>query len=352
MIGERIKRARAAAGLSMQALADQVGLSANMIKKYEHNQSMPSSAVLLKLATALSVRTEYFFRPTQVSLAQVEYRKKASASAKMIKQIEADVIERAERWQELANLWPEFPLPAFGFDGQLPAIHSLNDIEQVAIAVREHWQLGQNPLPDLIDLLESKGILVIVSEVEQADKFDGLQAHIGDQPVIVVSAHWPGCRQRFTLAHELGHLLLHTLLPAELDEEQACNKFAAAFLLPASGVFQHLGTRRTTLEPQELYFLKQEYGLSMQACLYRASDLGVITSAKRQSLFMLFSREGWRKTEPGDPYPKENTRLFKRLIYRAMAEGIISESKAAELLRMPLMLLHKSRTMLSESGAG
>lgn len=68
MIGERIKRARAAVGLSMQALGDQVGISAYMVKKYEHDQRMPSSGVLLKIATALSVRMEYFFRPEQLSI--------------------------------------------------------------------------------------------------------------------------------------------------------------------------------------------------------------------------------------------------------------------------------------------
>ncbi|MEY2345160.1 helix-turn-helix domain-containing protein [Proteus mirabilis] len=80
MIGERIKRARAAAGLSMQALGEQVGISANMVKKYEHDQSMPSSGVLLKLATALSVRTEYFFRPARVTLGRWSIVKSLSFS--------------------------------------------------------------------------------------------------------------------------------------------------------------------------------------------------------------------------------------------------------------------------------
>ena len=74
MFGERLLRARTAAGLSMQALAQAVGLSANMIKKYEHGVSMPSSDSLLKLAKALSVRVEYFFRPVTVQLSNIEYR--------------------------------------------------------------------------------------------------------------------------------------------------------------------------------------------------------------------------------------------------------------------------------------
>lgn len=348
MIGERLKRARAAAGLSMQVLAGRVGVSANMIKKYEHDDSMPSSSILLKLASTLDVRAEYFFRPAKVALAQVEYRKKANAPAKIIKKIEVDVLDQAERWQELTNLWPNFPILPFAFDAAYPEIRTLDDIEQVALLVRDHWQLGVAPLPSLIDLLESKGILVIVSDVEQADKFDGLQAHIGGQPVIVVSAHWPGCRQRFTLAHELGHLLLHGRLPENLDEEQACNRFASAFLLPAVGIYEHLGKRRNDIDARELYILKHEYGLSMGACLYRAADLGVITQAKRKSMFMFFSAQGWRKKEPGDQYPVERTYLFQQLVYRALAEDIISESKAAELLQISLMYLHKTRSMQDE----
>lgn len=345
MIGERLKRARSATGFSMDALGTAVGVSANMIKKYEHDVSMPSSGVLLKLAGALNVRTEYFFRPAKVALAQVEYRKKASASAALIKKIEADVLDQAERWHELANLWPQFPIPPFLYEAELPQISTLDDIEHVAECVRSHWNLGLNPLPNMIDLLESKGVLVIITKTDVKNAFDGLQAHIGNQPVIVVSADWPGCRQRFTLAHELGHLIMHSKLPAEMDEEKACNRFASAFLLPQTGVFEHLGASRKNIEPRELFILKHEYGLSMGACLFRASDLGIISDQKRVSLFKLFTMRGWRTQEPGEPYRAETTCLFEQLVYRALGEQIISESKAAELLQMPLVKLHRSRIM-------
>ncbi|TFW72330.1 transcriptional regulator [Methylotenera oryzisoli] len=345
MIGERLKRARSAAGFSMDVLGTAVGISANMIKKYEHDLSMPSSGVLLKLAAALNVRTEYFFRPAKVKLAEVEYRKKANASAYIIKKIEADVLDQAERWHELANLWPQFPIPPFLFDAELPNISCLDDIDEVVDCVRSHWNLGLNPLPNMIDLLESKGVLVIITQTDVKNTFDGLQAHIGNQPVIVVSADWPGCRQRFTLAHELGHLIMHGHLPVGMDEEKACNRFASAFLLPKSGIVEHLGKTRKNIEPRELFILKHEYGLSMAGCLFRASDLGIISDQKRVSMFKLFTMRGWRTQEPGEPYRAETTCLFEQLVYRALGEQIISESKAAELLQMPLIQLHRSRVM-------
>ena len=98
MIGERLIRARAASGLSMKALGDAAGVSANMIKKYEHDISMPSSGVLIKLSKALQVRSEYFFRPSKVKLSAVEYRKRANTPKSILKRIEADVLDQAERW--------------------------------------------------------------------------------------------------------------------------------------------------------------------------------------------------------------------------------------------------------------
>jgi len=111
MFGERLVRARKAAGLSMSALATKVGVSANAIKKYEHGANMPSSGNLLKLAKALNIRTEYFFRPVKVELKGIEYRKRANTPQKLINQINANVMDQAERWSELLNLYPDSVKP-------------------------------------------------------------------------------------------------------------------------------------------------------------------------------------------------------------------------------------------------
>lgn len=351
MIGNRLVRARKAAGLSMRDLAAQADVSANMIKKYEHDESMPSSGILLKMAKAVGVRTEYFFRPVHVELSGVEFRKRSKTPIGLLREIEADVLDQAERWVELANLWPEFPIPNFQVPQQFPShINQYEDIEQLADVLRYEWGLGTNPIPDLIDLLESKGILVIVTGVEISSHFDGLQAIVAGKPIIVVSNQWPGDRQRFTMAHELGHLLMSDRLGASLDEERACHRFASAFLLPSDSLKKQLGDKRHRLELQELYLLKHEFGLSMQACLYRSADLGIITESERQKIFMHFSTKGWRKQEPGEQYAAEATVLFKQLVYRALGEGLIGESKAAELLGMSLMHFHQART-LEPSGA-
>jgi len=353
MFGERLHRARKAAGLSMRALATQVGVSANAIKKYEHGENMPSSGKLLKMAKALGVRTEYFFRPIKVEISGIEYRKRASTPQKILDRIDGDVWEQAERWAELLNLYPDsdMPVPYFALPKGLPRqITSYEALEGIAKHVREIWQLGQNPIPDLVDTLESKGIMVITTHVAVDTKFDGLAGSMGKTPLIVISQHQPGDRQRFTLAHELGHLIVHGRLADGLDEEKACNRFAGAFLLPEESVKQHLGNHRNALELQELHMLKHEFGLSMGAILIRALQCGVITEYRYKGYNIEFSKNRWKTEEPGIPYPKEETYLFKQLVYRALAEEYIGESKAAELLGIALTQFHKERK-LGEGGA-
>lgn len=348
MFAERLERARKAAGLSMKALGSQIGLSANAIKKYEHGKAMPSSSNLLKLAKALDVRTEYFFRPATVKLEGVEYRKRASTSKKILARINADALDQAERWQELLEFYPDSvkPIPDFALPDNLPEeVVTLEQAEDLAVQMREEWDLGLNPIHDMIDTLEAKGVMIITTDVETDKKFDGLAGKIGSTPVVVISTSQSGDRQRFTLAHELGHLVVHGRLAKGLDEEQVCNLFAGAFLLPKQALIEHLGASRRYLEPRELFMLKHKYGISMLAALYRAGQCGIISQATQRGLFMLFSKNGWRTAEPGKAYPQETTYLLKQLVYRALGEEYIGESKAAELLGMSLSSFHKERKL-------
>jgi len=348
MFAERLIRARKATGLSMSGLAMEVGVSANAIKKYEHGVNMPSSVNLLALAKALNVRTEYFFRPIKVELKGIEYRKRANTPKKILNQINGDVMDQAERWTELLDLYPDSvkPVPSFALPDGLPErISAAEEIEAIANFMRAAWDLGLNPIPDLIDTLESKGVMIISTNVEAKKKFDGLAGSIGDMPVVVVSAHQPGDRQRFTLAHELGHLVLRGRLAENLNEEKACNHFAGAFLFPKQAVLQHLGENRSAIEPRELFMLKHEFGISMMAILIRVFQCGVISESLKTQYFMRFNKLGWRTKEPGDSYPNGETYLFKQLVYRALGEEYIGESKAAELIGMSLSSFHKERKL-------
>ena len=351
MVGDRIKQARKAAGLSLRTLADRAGVSAMAISKHESGKSVPSSRVLLALANALGVRTDYFFRPAKFELQEVKYRKHAGLPAKALWQIEGDLVEQIERFIELEQLLPNGPVQAFKLPENLRAsVSTLDEVEDVATELRNAWNLGVDPISMLTDLLEERGVEIFQSRAIPGD-FDGMAATVDHIPVIVVSSKAPGDRQRFTMAHELGHLVLAGRLADGIDDEAASNRFAGAFLAPASEVRKELGEHRTWLEPRELAALKKAYGLSMQAWMHRAKDLGILPEARYVEMRKFFNAHGWNKTEPGEPYPPERPHLFEQLVFRALAQDLISESKAAELLRLSLSEFQEKRNMQGAQAA-
>ncbi len=338
MIGDRIKQARKASGMNLRDLAGKAGITAMAISKYENNQSTPSSGILLELAKALGVRTEYFFRRAKVELHEVEYRKHSKLPKKVLHQIEGNVLEQVERYLALEEILPVNPIAEFKLPKGLPnRLNDFGDIEQIANHVRDAWELGRNPILDLTGTLEERGIKVFQSNILNGMKFDGLACQVNGAPIIVVSSENPGDRQRFTLAHELGHLILNGRLSKEQDEEAAANRFAGAFLAPAAEVVKELGERRTWFEPRELCVLKKAYGLSMNAWLHRALDLSVINNVTYVEMRKLFTKHGWHKKEPCDDYQKEVPQVFTQLVFHALAEDLISESKAAELMGKSLV---------------
>jgi Zn-dependent peptidase ImmA (M78 family)/transcriptional regulator with XRE-family HTH domain len=347
MLSERLNQARQAKGLSLRALAEKVGVSAMMLSKYERAESMPSSDVLLALSDALGVRTEYFFRTTSIDLKRIEHRNKHRWKLPKLeeKKVLADVRDQLERWAVLDTVTPAPWSVPFALPANLPErIDSLDAIEDIAIAVRGHWNLGLNPIADLIDVLETHGIKVFTTRFDDP-RFEGMCARAGEHHVVVVGRQWPGDRQRFTLAHELGHLVLDERLSDNVDKEKAADRFAGSFLVPKPKVIAALGARRRSLEVYELYLLKQEFGLSIGGWSYRALNVNVFSKAAHAEFWRQLVRKGWNKTEPGEPCPPEKPRLFEQTVYRTLSEDLIGESKAAELLSMTVSRLAAHRRM-------
>lgn len=323
--------ARKMVSKSQRALADEIGVSAMAISKYERDLNVPSSGVLIRLARALGVKVEFFLRPVSVHLSAPAYRCRAALRKKDKDAIIALTQEWLERYLDLESLFnvsSQFIRPEVDC-----RVATLDDLERVAVDLRHVWQLGLDPIDSLVEVIESKGIKV--GTVDGPVTFDALTLLINEEmPVIVIRRDLPGDRQRFNLAHELGHLLLD---PAKaLDQEKAAHRFAGAFLAPAQSVIEELGPSRTTLDFFELYLLKHKYGLSMQAWTYRASDLNVISTAAAARLWRAFRGQGWHRQEPGDPVLPEEPGRLKRMVRHALAEDVISQSRASELLGAPL----------------
>jgi len=141
------------------------------------------------------------------------------------------------------------------------------------------------------------------------EKLDALTFEANSTHVIAVKKDVPGDRQRFNIAHELGHIILD--VPKDMEgheKEKAAHRFAGAFLVPVPVVRMELGPeKRNFISVEELYLLKHKYGLSIQAWIRRGRDLDMITHHVYQTLMGMFSARGWRKQVPGAPYPSEKT---------------------------------------------
>jgi Zn-dependent peptidase ImmA (M78 family) len=213
-------------------------------------------------------------------------------------------------------------------------VRQMEDVEQAAIALRDAWQVGLAPIANLVALLEERGLRV--GTLSGFEVFDGcaFEVEIGNhcQPVLVYAENSPGDRQRFSIAHELGHLMLR--VEGNLNEEKVANRFAGAFLAPEPSVMRELAEMGSTITLSELAYLKRKYGMSMQAWVRRLRELNIISKEKAGSVFKAFRERGWHETEPGEPYPAELPRRFESLVLAAYEEEIITTSRASELLHL------------------
>jgi Zn-dependent peptidase ImmA (M78 family)/transcriptional regulator with XRE-family HTH domain len=331
MIGERLKVVRNRAGLSMRALAKRAEVSAMAISKYERGMDVPGSDVLIRLARALGVRVEFLLRRVDVRLALASFRCRRALPAKQRRAVLAEVQDFAERYVQAAELFG----PVHGPDLPSSRVKMAEEAEVAAGKLREHWALGKGPIDDLTATLEGHDVLV--GPVEGDLRFDAAMVRTEGEPslpVVAVRRGVPGDRQRFSMAHELGHLVMKP--DPGVDQEGAAHRFAAALLVPASAARSELGETRAGLAPLELHILKHKYGLSMQGWLMRAADLGIVSQAVAARLHRVFRSRGWHREEPGDQIAPEEPERLKLLVLRALAEDLISESRAAELLGMPL----------------
>lgn len=347
MIGTRIKLARKKAGLSLRGLAEALGgkVSAQAIGKYERDEMTPSSGVLIALGKALGVSLSYLMDSQGIELKGLDFRTKASTTATDRAQVETAVIEWIERYLQVEHILEldsaEWASPV----DQPQALQAIAKAEDLANDVRETWKLGLDPIPNMTELLEEKGLKVLVEELP--DRVSGFTCLVRRQddhpelPVVVVNRRFPLERRRLTLAHELAHRVIDPDNLNEKDEEKAATYFAGAFLMPADHLRREVGKHRNRLGYKELVDLKRLYRVSGAALLVRLRAVGIIDESALVYAFQSYAR-GWRTQEPMElENPKERGQRekpwrFERLCYRALAEELISLAKAAELLRVPI----------------
>lgn len=339
IVSQKIKNARALKGLSQQELADMIGVSKQMICKYEKGESIPSSPNLLKLGKSLKVKIDYFFKPSKIELGVLNFRKKSSFSKKKQESLEQLIKLNLENYLEVENLLQI----DYSFKNSIgnEKINSIQDIEKIVLSLRNEWEIGLDPIHNIIQLLEDNEIKVIeLFDVE--DSFDGLATFVNNKfPVIVVNGNFLVERKRFTLLHELGHLLLN-LPDCDLkEEENYCNKFASEFLFPKKMVVKEFGIKRDLISLNEFIEVQKKYGMSIPAIIYRLVDAGVFTKNKIPDFYKKINLNPSLKIEVNLSrfQTPEKSNRFEQLVYRALSQEIISISKASSLLNQDINLL-------------
>ncbi|WP_251930231.1 helix-turn-helix domain-containing protein [Salinibacter ruber] len=330
-LGARIKQARMLRGLNQRELAAKIDRSKTTVSKYEREITLPDSAKLMDIAEALDIDLSYFLRNPRVGDIEPAYRKFSSMLVKEENAIVERIRDWLERYLEVESIL-EIDALDFEWPEEVPyRVSSIEEIEQAALHLRDAWEIGRDPIENLTERLEDHALRV--GSIEAPDDFDAcaFEAQVdGGIPVIVFNEKYPGDRQRFSIAHELGHLVLK--VGGELKEEQACDRFSGAFLVPRYVFVNDVGEERRRISQRELELLKQKYGMSMQALVYRMKDLSILSDHHAGQIFRWFRETGNYKEEPGEPVSREQPQRFERMVQHALAEEYITDRRAAELL--------------------
>jgi Zn-dependent peptidase ImmA (M78 family)/transcriptional regulator with XRE-family HTH domain len=314
--GQRLTLAREANGYLKSDLARKVDVTPAAIGQFESGVSKPSAATLAQLAMVLRFPVEFFAftgerhpRPTidgtffrSLRSARQTERQKAVAHAALV----WEVVKRLEDLVEL----PPLDVPS---DLHVGPSTALDEIEEVAEEVRRRWNLDDGPVPHVVRHIELHGI-VVTRYLVGSERVDAFSAPFAERPIIVLGDDKGQFdRSRLDAAHELGHLVMHPdPQPGDRTLENQAQRFGAAFLLPRDAILDKLP--RGPVNWMQMVTLKREWGVSVQALLYRSRTLGTLDDASYENAMKTMSRRGWRKNEPGYlGSPEQPTLLSKAL---------------------------------------
>ncbi len=298
--------ARESRNLTQGELAELSTLSQGYISKAENGVIEPDGERLQLLARALHYPQEFFFRPARIygyGSPCLRYRKRQSLPMKRARHNQAliNVLRmQAEQLLKGVEIQTSLGFPRLDVD-------EYDSPAAIARLVRAQWRLPHGPVRNLVRTVEAAGG-VVISCTFDTDRLDAVsQWPEGDRPYFFVNKDAPSDRKRFTLAHEIGHMVMHQW-PCQDQEEQA-HEFASELLMPADEIRDDL--RR--LDLKRLYPLKSYWRVSMQALIYRAARLGLITERQKRSMFARLSELGYRKAEPA-PIEPEQPMLIREVV--------------------------------------
>ncbi|WP_432245628.1 XRE family transcriptional regulator [Arthrobacter sp. G.S.26] len=313
-------RVRVARGLTQSALAKKAGISQGLLSKAESGLVELDVDRARSLAEVLQVPLAALTVPvTALSSSIVFHRKRATMPVSKANQVRAALdMAHIQVSAIMGHRRPPLrivrtPLPEDGYTTP----------EDLAKSLRQQLAPGSGPVESVVSTLEDAGVPVLVRDFDST-LIDAIFSWPADaHPLVILASHAPADRQRFTLAHELGHAVMHQV-PSETQEAEA-DRFASEFLMPAKGIRDELGE----VTVPSLARLKPAWRVSMAALLRRARDLGQITESKYKTLSIEMSAAGYRKNEPVSIAPEEPT-LIQQTIAHRLAAGETIDALASE----------------------
>ncbi len=292
-----LRIARQLRGLQQGQAAQELELSQAMLSRVENHLSPFGVDLIERAAAVFRIPYAFFLQEDTVLGAPVSvhpmWRKKAAVAVRDIDQIVAELNVRVMHLRRLlraVEIETPYSIPS------LPVEDYEGNVEKIAALVRAQWQLPPGPIPNLTRTLEAAGIVIAHSGMA-GSAVDGVTFSAPGLPsLIILNVKQPADRMRFTLAHELGHLVMHRTQPTPLMENEA-NDFASFFLMPTRDIRPYF-TRRVDL--RLLAELKPVWRTSMASLLMRARSLGLLTPNQERYLWQQFSAARIRQAEPAE----------------------------------------------------
>ncbi|NQX46621.1 ImmA/IrrE family metallo-endopeptidase [Paenibacillus tritici] len=326
---KRLSSARIARGYTIKELSERIGVSKQAISQFELGQAIPKAETMMLIINTLDFPKGYFSEAEEEQYVGNTFFRASTSIPKRVREMQKERAEWVSKVYSVLNQYVEFPSLNLPDLSDFPEGEWDSDrVEELAITMRNHWELGDKPINNLVNVLESNGI--IVASVELGDvKVDAFcQPRSGRSFVILGEDKKSAARRHFDAAHELGHLLMHldihnqdslTKEEFKIMENQA-HQFASAFLLPEDA-FSSMVTSETTLDGYTE--LKKYWRVSIGAMIHRAKDLGILSASRYTSLQKQISMRKMRHKEPLDdvlpvPYPT----LFKKAFEAILQSGI------------------------------
>ena len=303
--------ARESRGFTQAELADRMGRDHQAkVSKIEAGLVRVTDETLKALCRALNYPPDFFYQQDElhgIDTSILFHRRRQAIPARTLAKIHAVVnIRRIHlgRLLRSVDIEPKQPFPSFDLE------EFGGDPRSVAQALRGTWLLPRGPVAGVTQAIEDAGGVVIRCDFETR-QVDAISQWIpGYPPMFFVNTGVPGDRLRWTLAHEIGHTVMHRTVSRDIEQE--ADEFASAFLLPADDIRPYFVGGIT---PAKLANLKPFWKVSMQALLKCATDLGAISERQARYIWMQFGKAGYRTREPQHlDIPVEEPRVFQEII--------------------------------------